>query len=270
MVRGELHDEDFEFLVIERRERVAIVTLNRPDALNATNGPMHRELVEIWPHLARDPELRAVVLTGAGRAFSAGGDIRRLRDEQHANFEVIQETLGDAIALVDRMIAFDRPVIAAINGPAAGLGCTLALFADILIASERARIGDTHVPAGVVAGDGAMLVLPLMIGIHRAKEMVLTGRMLDAREAMEYGLFNEVVAHDELLDRALAVAESVAAQPPWAVRWTKLAMNQSLKTVAGSTFTGAIALECLTMFTDDYREALTAFLERRRPTFEGR
>jgi enoyl-CoA hydratase len=269
-VPAELKDEDFEFLAIERRGRVAIVTLNRPDALNATNGPMHRELTEIWPHLSSDPELRAVVLTGAGRAFSAGGDIKRLLEEQHANFPVIQETLGDAIALVDRMIAFDRPVIAAVNGPAAGLGCTLALFADILVASDRARIGDTHVHAGVVAGDGAMLVLPLMIGIHRAKEMVLTGRMLDAEEAMSYGLFNEVVAHEDLLERALAIAESVADQPPWAVRWTKLAMNQWLKTFAGSMFPGAIALECLTMFTDDYGEALQAFLQRRKPEFEGR
>jgi enoyl-CoA hydratase/carnithine racemase len=270
MPRAELEDSDFEYLAIERRDHIAVVTLNRPEALNATNGPMHRELHEIWPHLAADDGLRAVVLTGAGRAFSAGGDIRRLLDEQHNNFTVIRETLNDAIALVDRMIAFDRPVIAAINGPAAGLGCTLALFADILIASDRARIGDTHVPAGVVAGDGALLVLPLMIGLHRAKEMMLTGRVLNAQEAMDYGIFNEVVPHDDLMPRALEVAAVLADQPPWAVRWTKLAMNQWLKMFAGSIFPGAIALECVTMFSDDYGEALTGFLERRKPTFEGR
>jgi len=259
----------YKYLKIDRSSNVAVVTMNRPEVLNAFNEPLHQEMTGIWLDLQEDPQVYAVVLTGEGRAFSSGGDFNWLGG-LHKDFTKIRATLYETIKIVNNLLALEKPLIGAINGPATGLGATLAFFCDILIASERARIGDTHVRAGVVAGDGAIAVLPLLVGIHRAKELMMMGKLLNAQEAERIGLFNEVVPHDELMPRALAVAQELAELPPWPVRWTKYCLNQWLKTFASSAFNTAISLEAITMFSEDFMKAVVAFRDRSNAQYEGR
>lgn len=226
-------------------------------------------MMSIWLDLQEDPDVYSVVLTGEGRAFSSGGDFDWL-GALHKDFTKVRTTLYEAIKIVDNLLALEKPLIGAINGAATGLGATLAFLCDILIASERARIGDTHVRAGVVAGDGAVAVLPLLVGIHRAKELMMTGKLLTAQEAEKIGLFNEVVPHEQLMPRALAVAQELAELPPWPVRWTKYSLNQWLKTHASSFFNTALALESITMFSEDFKTAVDAFRNKSKPQFQGR
>lgn len=261
--------QTFRTLKVEKDEGVAVVTLNRPEALNAVDEVMHRELVDVWPALAADPEVKAIVLTGAGRAFSAGGDMRWL-ESTHRNFLGQQRTMREALDIIENMLRVEQPMVAAVNGPATGLGATLALFCDIVVMSETARIGDTHVRAGVVAGDGGTVIWPLLVGIHRAKEYLMTGDLIDGREAERIGLVNRAVPADEVLPTALAYARRLAEGPVWAVRWTKLALNQWLKWGLSLTMPAALALEMLTFNTEDQAEAARAFMAKRQPRFSGR
>jgi len=260
---------DYRTLRVEREEGVAVVTLNRPEVLNAVDATMHRELAHLWPALATDPEVRAVVLTGAGRAFSAGGDMRWL-EATHGHFPAQTALMREALDIIEDMLRVEQPLVAAVNGPATGLGATLALFCDIIVMSETARIGDTHVRAGLVAGDGGTVIWPLLVGIHRAKEFLMTGDLIEAREAERIGLVNKVVPPEELMPTALAYARRLSQGPPWAVRWTKLALNQWLKWGLALTQPAALALEMLTFNSEDQREAVRAFLEKRPPRFQGR
>ncbi len=259
----------YQTLRVDREEGVAVVTLYRPEVLNAVDETMHRELAQVWPALAADPEVQAIVLTGAGRAFSAGGDMRWL-EATHGQFPAQRALLREALDIIENMLRVEQPLVAAVNGPATGLGATLALFCDIIIMSETARIGDTHVRAGVVAGDGGTVIWPLLVGIHRAKEYLMTGDLIEAREAERIGLVNKVVPPDQLMPTALAYARRLAQGPPWAVRWTKLALNQWLRLGLTLTQPAALALEMLTFNTQDQQEAVRAFLEKRPPRFQGR
>lgn len=260
----------FTTILVEKEEGVAIVTLNRPHVLNAVDEVMHGELVELWADLAADPEVNAIVLTGAGRAFSAGGDMRWMETTIQGNFLGQRRTMKEALAILEHMLRVEQPIVAAVNGPATGLGATLALFCDIIVMSETARIGDTHVRAGVVAGDGGTVIWPLLVGIHRAKEYLMTGDLIDGREAERIGLVNKVVPPEELMPTALAYARRLAQGATWAVRWTKLALNQWLRWGLTLTQPAAVALEMLTFNTDDHKEAVKAFLAKRQPHFQGR
>lgn len=262
----------YQYLHLTTEDAVAIVTLNRPDALNAVNWELHRELETIWLDLADDEAVRAIVLTGAGRAFSAGGDLRRMlaRAQNPAERDPYARRIqGAAYQLVERMLNVPQPIIAAVNGAATGLGATLALCCDIVIASDQARIGDTHVRAGLVAGDGGALIWPWLVGMHRAKQYLLTGDLIDAREAERIGLINQVVPHAQLMPTAMAFARRLADGAPWAIRWTKAALNTWLKLGATLIMPAALAYEGHTMLTRDHGEAVAAFLEKRPPRFLG-
>lgn len=262
----------YQFVRLATEDAVAVVTLDRPDALNAVNWELHRDLENVWLDLAADDTVRAVVLTGAGRAFSAGGDLRRMLaratnpEERDPYARRIQ---GAAYQLVERMLNVPQPIIAAVNGAATGLGATLALCCDLVVASDQARIGDTHVRAGLVAGDGGALIWPWLVGMQRAKQYLLTGDLLDAREAERIGLVNQVVPHEDLLPTALALARRLADGAPWAIRWTKAALNTWLKFGATLIMPMALAYEGHTMLTRDHAEAVQAFLEKRAPRFVG-
>jgi enoyl-CoA hydratase len=227
---------------------VRTVTLDRPDKLNAIGADLHKGLATIWSRLREDDEAKVVVLTGAGRAFSVGGDVTWFADvgADDAKRYAIME---DARRIVTEMTAFNRPVIAAVNGPAVGLGCSLAVFSDIVLISSEAFLADPHVGVGLVAADGGTLAWPLMTSLLRAKEYLFTGERISAALAVELGLANHVVEPEQLLPRAYELAHRLAAAPQRALRDTKRALNLHLSRAVGGVLDFAFAAESETMLT---------------------
>lgn len=245
-------------LTIEGDGAVRRVTINRPDHLNAVDEALHDALADVWRVLQRDPEVRSVVLTGAGKAFSAGGDMDYLRRVANdADFRY--RTMDGARRIVSEMMAFHKPVVAAVNGPAVGLGCSLAVMCDIVLMSERAFFSDPHVSLGVVAADGGVLAWPLMMSMLRAKEYLLTGDRIDAATAERIGLANRIVAADGLLDEAHALAERLAAQPQHALWDTKRALNMHAQRSIGTVVDFAFAAESETFAHADFHETLDKY-----------
>jgi enoyl-CoA hydratase len=257
----------YQTLKIDCADRVATVTLNRPESLNAVNEQMHTELETLFAEVAYDDAINAVVLTGSGRAFCAGGDIKGM--DSRVREGVRRIPLRGAKRLIQNMLEVEQPIIGAINGDAVGLGATLALFCDIIIADERARFGDTHIKVGLVAGDGGAIVWPLLVGVARAKEFLLTGDLLTATEAERIGLVNRVVPAGQAYTEGLTLAKRLAAGPTRVIRWTKLALNKRLKEEVNLVLDASLAVETLSMATDDHREAARAFVEKRPPRFTG-
>jgi enoyl-CoA hydratase len=257
----------YQTLKIDCADQVATVTLNRPESLNAVNEQMHTELETLFAEVAYDDAINAIVLTGAGRAFCAGGDIKGMDSRVRAG--VRRVPLRGAKRLIQHMLEVEQPIIGAINGDAVGLGATLALFCDMIIADERARFGDTHIKVGLVAGDGGAIVWPLLVGVARAKEFLLTGDLITATEAERIGLVNRVVPAGQAYPEGLALAKRLAAGPTRAMRWTKLALNKRLKDEVNLVLDASLAVETLSMATDDHREAARAFVEKRPPRFTG-
>jgi len=255
----------YQHLVIETEQGIARITMNRPDVYNATNARLHYELGRIWLDIGEDPEVRVAVITGAGQAFSAGGD-----------FELIEGFLGDAGAisntmkeasdLVYNILNLEKPVISAINGTAVGAGLAVALLADISIASERARFTDGHIRLGVGAGDHSVIIWPLLCGMARAKRYLLTADFLDASEAERIGLISMVVPHEQLMPTAMEFAVKLAQGPQPAIRWTKRALNQWLR-LMGPAFDYSLATEMLGFFGADVKEGLQALKAKRPPHF---
>ena len=259
--------EEYRDLLIERRDGVAVVTMNRPEALNATDRRLHNELARIWLDLGRDDAVRSVVITGAGEAFSAGGDFGMLGEALERPEVVLDVFFTEARDIVYNMLNLDKPIVSAINGAAVGAGLAVALMADVSIASERARLGDGHVRLGVAAGDHACIVWPLLCGMAKAKYYLLTGEFLDGREAERIGLVSLCVPHEELMDTALRVARRLAEGPQRAIRLTKRALNQWLRLGGIVSFDYSLAAEMLTFFGEDVREGLRSLQERRAPRF---
>jgi enoyl-CoA hydratase len=257
---------DYQHLVFERRPHgVVLITINRPEVLNATNDRLHWELTQVWLTLDADPQARVAVVTGAGRAFSAGGDLDMV--EQNATDpRRLARTVREASDIVYNMINLDKPIVSAVNGVAVGAGLVVALLADISIMSESARITDGHTKLGVVAGDHAAILWPLLCGMAKAKYYLLTSDFIDGREAERIGLVSRCVPAEQLLPAALEVAERLALGSQQAIRWTKRSLNNWLR-MAGPIFDQSIALEMLTFMDEDVREGLKAIRERRRPQF---
>src|SRR3954469_4460897 len=263
---------NYECLKIEVAEKVATVTLNRPQARNAINQKLIRELRSIWDDLADDPAVNAVLLTGAGSVFSVGGDVKAMSERPGGDVLEEGEVHDPMISrrLVTRQLELDKPIVAAINGDCVGLAATIALMSDITVMSEDARIGDSHVnKVGLVAGDGGTVIWPLLIGVSKAKEYLMRGTLLKGREAERIGLVNHCVASGEVLAKARAIAQELAHGPTLAIRWTKLSINQVLKERANHLLEASMALEQVTFETADHREAAKAFKERRKPVFGG-
>jgi enoyl-CoA hydratase len=262
----------YEHLKVEvAPDGVCTVTLNRPEALNAAGGPMHPELERIWLDINDDERIKAVVLTGAGRAFSAGGDLKAMAQRVGTieNFRHSLKQPANTRRLWQNLIDVQVPVIAAINGDAIGLGCTLALFCDLTVMAENARIGDTHVRVGLVAGDGGAVIIPLLVGISRAKDLMMRGRVLNGTEAHEIGLVTYVWPQEKVLEEATAIARELAALPKYAVAWTKLSANKPLKQQLNLVLDTSIAYEMLTVNSNDHAAAVKAFAEKRKPEFTG-
>ncbi|MEV8540809.1 enoyl-CoA hydratase/isomerase family protein [Streptomyces sp. NPDC051572] len=250
---------------------VRIVTLNRPDRLNGVSEELHRRLSEVWRELADDTEARAVVLTGAGRAFSAGGDFDHLL-RHHTDPELRERSIRLDRTIQTEMIRFPLPVIAAVNGPAVGLGCSLALACDLVLISEDAYFSDPHISVGLVAGDGGVTLWPMLTSLLRVKEYLFTGDRIPAPKAVELGLANRTVPPDDLMREALALAHRLAAQPAEALRATKLALAAVVEQVSRGGMEAALMAERATMTSPDHIRIITelaARAERRANLPEG-
>lgn len=261
--------ETYQHLRFERRGRVLTVVMNRPEVKNAANVRMHNELSRVFRDVAQDRDADVIVLTGAGDAFSSGGDIRAMK-EKIVDHTLWNDTVDEARSLFYSILDLDKPLIARINGAATGLGATLAVYADIAIAAETAVIGDPHVKVGLVAGDGGALMWPMLIGFQRAKELLLLGDNIDAREAARLGLISAAVPPSELEGRVYGLAERLAKGAPLALRGTKKAINHTLKNLALATFEYGVSLETQSHLSEDHAEAVNAFIEKRKPVFKGR
>src|SRR5579875_1847289 len=265
---------EYAQLKVEIAERVATVTLNRPDRLNAVTSRLHHELENIWLDLASDRDVNAIILTGAGRAFCAGadlggveaGELTRGAAKRH-RFDRGPVQAANGRRIIENMLDVEQPIIGAINGDAIGLGATLALLCDIIVVSETARFADTHVKIGIVAGDGGAVIWPLLIGPHRAKEFLMRGHYITGAEAGRIGMVNYAVPAAEVTTRARALAQELADGPTWAIRWSKLAVNKWLKEQANLFIKQKTAYEMMTLKTKDHKEAVKAFLEKRKPNF---
>jgi len=259
----------YEKLLFERDGRMLTITLNNPDALNSTAGTMHAELARVFTELADDEQCDVAILTGAGKAFSAGGGfegMQRMIDEP-MRFEVAG---NETKRIVFSMLDCPKPIIAKVNGHAIGLGATMALFSDIIFMAEHAKIGDPHVKVGYVAGDGGAVIWPQLLGYAKAKEYLLTGRLLTGKEAEKIGLINYALPAEQLDAAVLDCANQILANPSRAVQWTKLAINVGLKPIAHTVMEASLAYERLSAMTQDHREAVAALREKRTPVFRGR
>jgi enoyl-CoA hydratase len=260
---------DYKTLRFERRGRILEITMNRPDKLNAVDEVMHVELARVFTEVSHDADTDIAILTGAGRAFSSGGDLdwmQRMIDDP-SSFE---KTAREGKQIVFSLLDCEKPVIAKVNGHATGLGATIALFCDVIFASDAAKIGDPHVSVGFVAGDGGAVIWPQLIGYARAKEFLMTGDLMTATEAARIGLINHVVAAAELNDRVEQFATKLSAGATKAIRWSKMSVNIGLKQLAHSIMDASLGYEALSNITADHQEAVNAFKEKRAPVFTGR
>jgi len=263
----------YQHLTFERRPNgVMLISFNRPERLNATNDRLHWELTQVWLTIAADPDTRVAVITGKGRAFSAGGDLEMV-DANATDPARLYNTLKEASDIVYNMINCDKPIISAINGVAVGAGLAVAIMADISIMAETARLTDGHTKLGVVAGDHAAIIWPLLCGMAKAKYYLLTSDFIDGKEAERIGLVSLAVPAEQLMPKALEVADKLAQGSQLAIRWTKRSLNNWLR-MAGPIFDNSMALELLTFMGEDVREGLQAIREKRPPKFpsaqEGR
>jgi len=253
----------FKDILFERRgDGILWITLNRPDKLNAADAAMHRAFVELWPLIDRDRDVRVAVITGAGRAFSAGGDLQRVEDA-YGNYDEIITILEEARDIVYNMLHCSKPIISAINGVAVGAGVVVALLSDISIMAENARLGDGHIRMGVAAGDHAAIIWPLLCGMAKAKYYLMTGDMVTGPEAERMGLVSQCVPDDQLLDRTMAVATKIATGPRHAAKFTKRTLNQWLLQ-AGPIFDHSLALEMMGFFSKDLLAGVEG-LRNKRP-----
>ena len=259
---------DYRHLLFERREHgVLLLTINRPERMNATNERLHAELAGVWSDIARDADTRVAVITGAGRAFSAGGDLEMI-ERMAGDYQRVAAMAGEAASLVTNMLDCEKPIVSAINGTAVGAGLAVALMADISIIAEDARLTDGHLRLGVAAGDHAAIVWPLLCGMAKAKYYLLTAEFLDGAEAERIGLVSRSVPREQVLDTALQIAQGIATGPQHAARWTKRTLNHWLRQ-AIPAFDASVAYEMLGFLGEDVQEGTRAIRERRTPRFEN-
>jgi enoyl-CoA hydratase len=242
-------------LTVEVDGPIRIVVINRPDQLNAVNQPLHWALANVWRQLAADHDARVVILTGQGRAFCAGGDfawISSFLDDPVSRNESIRE----GAEIIEEMLRFPLPVIAAVNGAAVGLGCSIAILCDVVLISERAHLADPHVSVGLVAGDGGGALWPLLTAIQKSREYLFTGDRIPAPQAVELGLATRTTAPEDLMTEARRLAERLARQPPQALQGTKRVLNLHLSRALSGAVQAGFSEEEATMRTEEHRRRL--------------
>ncbi len=258
--------EKYAALNFERKQNgVLLMTINRPDAMNATDASLHNGLSRVWQDIDDDPAVRVVVVTGAGRAFSAGGDLSWIATMVE-NYDGMKRAFREAGDIVYRMTQCRKIIISAINGVAVGAGLAVALMADISIMAEEARITDGHLGLGVAAGDHANIIWPLLCGMAKAKYYLLTAEFIDGKTADQIGLVSKAVPRDALMEEAFRVADKIARGPVDAAQWTKRALNLWVSQAAPA-FDASLAFEMLNFMGPDAREGVEALIDKRDPDF---
>jgi enoyl-CoA hydratase/carnithine racemase len=264
----------YETIVFEKTDGVAVITLNRPDNLNALNDAMQADLMTVFDDIAKDDGVRVVVITGAGRAFSAGADIRqRFLDPiekskaGEVNMALVETFTRVGVAAIRRI---EQPIIASINGAAVGFGCTLSLTCDLRIASDKSRFGLGFVRLGVTPEFGSTYYLPRIVGVAKSLELLFTGKIIDAVEAKEIGLVNQVVPADELEAVSMKMAKTIAKAPPMSIRMIKRGIYQGMENDADTQVLWEHLVFTRARQTEDHEEGVRSFLEKRDPEFKGR
>ena len=255
----------YKTILVEKKDGIARITLNLPDKLNALDLVMREELKEEFFSYQTDKEVKVVLITGAGRAFCAGGDITTMKGVKSP---AGRDRLKNVQKLIKYMVELEKPIIAAVNGPATGAGFHIALASDIIYASDKAKFAESFVGIGLVPDMGGFYFLPLRVGAHRAKELMLTGRIFDAVEADKMGLLNKLVPHDKLMEEATALAEKFAAGPGRSYAMIKSALNNWPASLSALMEIEA-NMQAICFETRDLQEGLDAFLEKRKPRFTG-
>src|SRR3954471_340638 len=251
-------------------EGILTVTLDRPDRRNAISPEMHAELTPLFRRIAEDRAAKVVILTGAGeKAFCVGADFGGMQENLDANAyeDGFPDLMIGSAALVRAQLAIPQPVIAAINGDAIGLGATMALFCDTPLMAAEARLADPHVSAGLVAGDGGAILWPLLMGLNRGKEFLLTGDIMGADDALALGLVNHVYPRSDLMNEAHGLAARLVKGPQVAIQFNKRLANMELVDRVNRIIDASLAMEAITFSTADHREAVRAFIEKRPPNF---
>jgi enoyl-CoA hydratase len=264
-----IDEHGYRALRFERRERVLRVAIDHPTSpQNAVDDLLHGELVRLFAALKQESEARVVLLTGSRGIFSAGGDFAWF--PTLSDLTALEHLRRDAKQMIWDLLDIPIPIVAAINGPAVGLGASIALLCDVILMAEGASLADPHVRVGLVAGDGGVAIWPLALGPARAKQYLLTGDRVSAAEAERIGLVNRVVPDAALEAEAFAFAKRLAEGAPLAIQYTKQAVNKLVKDALNVAFDASTALEIVTFQSDDHREALAAMAEKRPPSFRGR
>ncbi len=244
----------------------AAITSDHP--VNGVDAAMHEEFGRVFTDLQRDTSSDIIILTAKGRAFCAGGDFDWF-DEQIETPAKFRDIAWEAKRIVSSILEMEKPIICRLNGAAAGLGATIALLCDIIIADEKSVIGDPHVKVGLVAGDGGALIWPQLVGFAKAKELLMTGDMLSASEAKDLGLINYAVPREQLDSKVAELVGKLQANPKWAVRWTKTVVNIPLRALAAQMMDASIGWESVSNIHADRKEAVDAFREKRKPNLTG-
>lgn len=258
----------YQTLIYEKKENIGVLTINRPDRMNAISNELTSELKKFLDEIENDDELRVLVITGAGdKAFVAGADINELVDRDALIGRRVSRQRQEIFSRIENLHV---PAIAAINGYALGGGLELALACSIRVCSDKAQFGAPEVKLGIIPGDGGTQRLPRLVGLGRAMEIILTGDFIDAEEAYRIGLVNKIVPHEELMEKAMELAKKIASRPPLAVRYAKETVNRSLEGSTVSGFALESFLHALSCTTEDKKEGVSAFLEKRKGKFKGR
>lgn len=255
----------YRYLDVDVRDGIAFIVINRPERLNACRLMDHREFSLVLRDIARDDTVKVAVVTGAGRAFSVGGDLELLERMLDQTHDEAEQLFDDARELVLAHVDLDKPIVAAVNGYAMGAGAAFALLCDFIIMERQATIADGHIRAAIAAGDGGTLIWPLTVGLTKTKQYLLTGDGIGAEEAARIGLITEVVDEGQALERATEVAKRLAAGPQRAIRYTKRSLNQWLRNGVATSFDYSLALELRTMGSDEAAEALRALRDSKQP-----
>jgi 2-(1,2-epoxy-1,2-dihydrophenyl)acetyl-CoA isomerase len=258
---------NYENIIVKRQNGIGILIMNRPEIRNAFITEIKEELLYALEDMEKDEDIKCIVITGEGRAFSAGGDLSALKEIKPLGG---RKRLIDGVKLLHKVLEIEKPIIAAVNGPAAGSGCSFALACDMVLASDKALFVQSFVNVGLIPDFGAIHFLPLLIGPHRAKEMMFLGEKVSAEDALQIGLINKIIPSDKLMETTISIAENMARKSPISIGLTKRMMNQHVNGQLKMLLEIEAATQDICLQTKDFNEGVTSFFEKRQPMFIGK